>query len=154
MKLKTLFFVFCLSTLSVHIYADKESKVFEATQSASAKSAMLARQKALLHAKNLLATMVNGKVENTTKSYIAHQTLTGLSSDEFISATVATAKTVIEGAEITTDSVVKTKNGYTVFITLTLSKSKVTDSLCKTLSTYASTNPAFDIQKFLEEWNK
>lgn len=131
---------------------------FEATQSATSALVKVARQKALLHARNLLATMIDGKIVNVSKSYIDHHSLTGVSADEFVTETRAMARVVLEGAEIADESVVQEKKGdmknYTVTITLRLSQKDVFESLCERLKTDSLTLPGFDQKKFEEEWNK
>lgn len=155
-KVWLLAFLLCIMLQQADAKGNKD--YFEATQSATATLAKVARQKALLHARNLLATMLDGKIINVSKSYINHQSLTGISSDEFVSETRAMARMVLEGAEIADESVVLEKKGdmknYTVTITLRLSQAEVLESLCEKLKTDSLALPGFDKKKFEEEWNK
>lgn len=135
--------------------SDDSGKYFECTQSATAPSAAIAKQKALLHARNLLATMVNGKVKNVSQSYISNNSLTGETADEFMTETKATASILLKGAEVADESVVmEKKNRYTVYVTLKLNKKKILDSLCKNISENKSLSNGFDKKKFTKEWNK
>lgn len=135
--------------------SDYSGKYFECTQSATASSASIAKQKALLHARNLLATMVNGKVKNVSQSYISNNSLTGETADEFMTETKTTASILLKGAEVADESVVmEKKNRYTVYVTLKLNKKNILDSLCKNISENKSLSNGFDKEKFTEEWNK
>ena len=135
--------------------SNDSTKYFECTQSATAPSVSMARQKALLHAKNLLATMVNGKVKNVSESYISNNSLTGETADEFMTETKTTASILLKGAEVADESVVmEKKNRYTVYVTLKLDKKKILDSLCKNISENKSLSNGFDKGKFTEEWNR
>lgn len=135
--------------------SDDSGKYFECTQSATAPSAAMAKQKALLHARNLLATMVNGKVTNVSQSYISNNSLTGETADEFMTETKTTASILLKGAEVADESVVmEKKNRYTVYVTLKLNKKKILDSLCKNISENKSLSNGFDKEKFTKEWNK
>ena len=135
--------------------SDDSGKYFECTQSATAPNAAMAKQKALLHARNLLATMVNGKVKNVSQSYISNNSLTGETADEFITETKTTASILLKGAEVADESVVmEKKNRYTVYVTLKLNKKKILDSLCKNISENKSLSNGFDKEKFTKEWNK
>lgn len=135
--------------------SDDSGKYFECTQSATAPSAAIAKQKALLHARNLLATMVNGKVTNVSQSYISNNSLTGETADEFMTETKTTASILLKGAEVADESVVmEKKNRYTVYVTLKLNKKKILDSLCKNISENESLSNGFDKEKFTKEWNK
>ena len=128
------------------VFASNDSgKYFECTQSATAPNAAMAKQKALLHARNLLATMVNGKVKNVSQSYISNNSLTGDTADEFMTETKTTASILLKGAEVADESVVmEKKNRYT----------KILDSLCKNISENKSLSNGFDKGRFTEEWNK
>lgn len=135
--------------------SDDSGKFFECTQSATAPSAAMAKQKALLHARNLLATMVNGKVTNVSQSYISNNSLTGETADEFMTETKTTASILLKGAEVADESVVmEKKNRYTVYVTLKLNKKKILDSLCKNISENKSLSNGFNKEKFTKEWNK
>lgn len=115
----------------------------------------MAKQKALLHARNLLATMVNGKVKNVSQSYISNNSLTGETADEFMTETKTTASILLKGAEVADESVVmEKKTRYTVYVTLKLNKKKILDSLCKNISENKSLSNGFDKEKFTKEWNK
>lgn len=135
--------------------SDDSGKYFECTQSATAPSAAIAKQKALLHARNLLATMVNGKVTNVSQSYISNNSLTSETADEFMTETKTTTSILLKGAEVADESVVmEKKNRYTVYVTLKLNKKKILDSLCKNISENESLSNGFDKEKFTKEWNK
>lgn len=153
-KLIYLAFMFLMS-LHYAFATDDNDNAFVCTQSATAPNAAIARQKALLHARNLLATMVNGKVKNVSESYISNNSLTGESIDEFITETKTTASVLLSDVEVSDESVVKEKkNKYTVYVTLKLDKNKVLNSLCKNILENKSLSNDFDEKKFTEEWNK
>lgn len=134
---------------------DDNNNAFVCTQSATAPNAAIARQKALLHARNFLATMVNGKVKNVSENYINHNSLTGESVNEFITETQTTASVLLSDVEVADESVVKEKkNKYTVYVTLKLDKKKVLNSLCKNILKNKSLSNNFDEKAFTEEWNK
>lgn len=153
-KLIYLAFMFLMS-LHYAFATDDNDNAFVCTQSATASNAAIARQKALLHARNLLATMVNGKVKNVSESYISNNSLTGESIDEFITETKTTASVLLSDVEVSDESVVKEKkNKYTVYVTLKLDKNKVLNSLCKNILENKSLSDDFDEKKFIEEWEK
>lgn len=128
---------------------------FTATQSATTSSILSARKKALMFAKNTLATMVNGKVNNVTKSYIDHNTDTGKSADEFMTETRMTAIMLLQNIEIADENVVQEKKGkYTVYITLKLRKDEVLKALCKRLDENIATKETFKKEIFTDLWNK
>lgn len=134
--------------------SDDSGKYFECTQSATAPSAAMAKQKALLHARNLLATMVNGKVKNVSQSYISNNSLTGETADEFITETKTTASILLKGAEVAEESVVKeNKKLFTVFLTLRIEKKKILESLCESISSNQTLERDFNKEKFTKEWN-
>lgn len=107
MKIIQLFILFFV--ILQQIDAKNNNDYFEATQSATAASVKVARQKALLHAKNLLATMVNGKVVNVAKAYIDNNSLKETSLDEFVTETQTIAIVTLNGAEIFNESVIQEK---------------------------------------------
>lgn len=156
MKIIQLFILFFV--ILQQIDAKNNNDYFEATQSATAASVKVARQKALLHAKNLLATMVNGKVVNVAKAYIDHNYLKETSLDEFVTETQTIAIVTLNGAEIFNESVIQEKKknviNYTVMITLRLSKSKVLGLLCDKLSLNPVISEKFNKENFESEWNK
>lgn len=153
-KLIYLAFMFLMS-LHYAFATDDNNNAFVCTQSATAPNAAIARQKALLHARNLLATMVNGKVKNVSENYINHNSLTGESVNEFITETQTTASVLLSDIEVADESVVKEKkNKYTVYVTLKLDKKKVLNSLCKNILKSKSLSNNFDEKAFTEEWNK
>lgn len=156
MKIIQLFILFFV--ILQQIDAKNNNDYFEATQSATAASVKVARQKALLHAKNLLATMVNGKVVNVAKAYIDHNSLKETSLDEFVTETQTIAIVTLNGAEIFNESVIQEKKknviNYTVMITLRLSKSKVLGLLCDKLSLNPVISDKFNKENFESEWNK
>lgn len=153
-KLIYLAFMFLMS-LHYAFATDDNNNAFVCTQSATAPNAAIARQKALLHARNLLATMVNGKVKNVSENYINHNSLTGKSVNEFITETQTTASVLLSDIEVADESVVKEKkNKYTVYVTLKLDKKKVLNSLCKNILKNKSLSNNFDEKAFTEEWNK
>lgn len=153
-KLIYLAFMFLMS-LHYAFATDDNNNAFVCTQSATAPNAAIARQKALLHARNLLATMVNGKVKNVSENYINHNSLTGESVNEFIIETQTTASVLLSDIEVADESVVKEKkNKYTVYVTLKLDKKKVLNSLCKNILKNKSLSNNFDEKAFTEEWNK
>lgn len=156
MKNKLIYLVFMfLISLHYAFATDNNKNAFICTQSATAPNATIARQKALLHARNLLATMVNGKVKNVSESYISNNSMTGESVDEFIAETKTTASVLLNDVEVSDESVVKEKkNKYTVYVTLKLDKNKVLNSLCKNIMENKSLSNDFDEKKFTEEWNK
>lgn len=128
---------------------------FTATQSATTSSILSARKKALMFAKNTLATMVNGKVNNVTKSYIDHNTDTGKSADEFMTETRMTANMLLQNVEIADENIVQEKKGkYTVYITLKLKKNEVLKALCKRLNENKVTKETFQKEVFTDLWNK
>lgn len=144
-----------LMSLHYAFATDDNNNAFVCTQSATAPNAAIARQKALLHARNLLATMVNGKVKNVSENYINHNSLTGESVNEFITETQTTASVLLSDIEVADESVVKEKkNKYTVYVTLKLDKKKVLNSLCKNILKNKSLSNNFDEKAFTEEWNK
>ena len=153
-KLIYLAFMFLMS-LHYAFATDDNNNAFVCTQSATAPNAAIARQKALLHARNLLATMVNGKVKNVSENYINHNSLTGESVNAFITETQTTASVLLSDVEVAGESVVKEKkNKYTVYVTLKLDKKKVLNSLCKNILKNKSLSNNFDEKAFTEEWNK
>lgn len=156
MKIIQLFILFFV--ILQQIDAKNNNDYFEATQSATAASVKVARQKALLHAKNLLATMVNGKVVNVAKAYIDNNSLKETSLDEFVTETQTIAIVTLNGAEIFNESVIQEKKknviNYTVMITLRLSKSKVLGLLCDKLSLNPVISEKFNKENFESEWNK
>lgn len=153
-KLIYLAFMFLMS-LHYAFATDDNNNAFVCTQSATAPNAAIARQKALLHARNLLATMVNGKVKNVSENYINHNSLTGESVNEFITETQTTASVLLSDIEVADESVVKEKkNKYTVYVTLKLDKKKVLNSLCKNILKNKSLSNNFGEKAFTEEWNK
>lgn len=156
MKIIQLFILFFV--ILQQIDAKNNNDYFEATQSATAASVKVARQKALLHAKNLLATMVNGKVVNVAKAYIDNNSLKETSLDEFVTETQTIAIVTLNGAEIFNESVIQEKKknviNYTVKITLRLSKSKVLGLLCDKLSLNPVISEKFNKENFESEWNK
>lgn len=153
-KLIYLAFMFLMS-LHYAFATDDNNNAFVCTQSATAPNAAIARQKALLHARNFLATMVNGKVKNVSENYINHNSLTGESVNEFITETQTTASVLLSDIEVADESVVKEKkNKYTVYVTLKLDKKKVLNSLCKNILKNKSLSNNFDEKAFTEEWNK
>lgn len=128
---------------------------FTATQSATTSSILSARKKALMFAKNTLATMVNGKVNNVTKSYIDHNTDTGKSADEFMTETRMTANMLLHNVEIADENIIQEKKGkYTVYITLKLKKNEVLKALCKRLNENKVTKETFQKEVFTDLWNK
>lgn len=128
---------------------------FTATQSATTSSILSARKKAQMFAKNTLATMVNGKVNNVTKSYIDHNTDTGKSADEFMTETRMTANMLLQNIEIADENIVQEKKGkYTVYITLKLKKDEVLKALCKRLDENMVTKETFQKEVFTDLWNK
>lgn len=153
-KLIYLAFMFLMS-LHYAFATDDNNNAFVCTQSATAPNAVIARQKALLHARNFLATMVNGKVKNVSENYINHNSLTGESVNEFITETQTTASVLLSDVEVADESVVKEKkNKYTVYVTLKLDKKKVLNSLCKNILKNKSLSNNFDEKEFTKEWNK
>lgn len=156
MKNKLIYLAF-MFLMSLHnaFATDDNNNAFVCTQSATAPNAAIARQKALLHARNFLATMVNGKVKNVSENYINHNSLTGESVNEFITETQTTASVLLSDVEVADESVVKEKkNKYTVYVTLKLDKKKVLNSLCKNIVKNKSLSNNFDEKAFTEEWNK
>lgn len=156
MKNKLIYLAF-MFLMSLHnaFATDDNNNAFVCTQSATAPNAAIARQKALLHARNFLATMVNGKVKNVSENYINHNSLTGESVNEFITETQTTASVLLSDVEVADESVVKEKkNKYTVYVTLKLDKKKVLNSLCKNILKNKSLSNNFDEKAFTEEWNK
>lgn len=156
MKNKLIYLAF-MFLMSLHnaFATDDNNNAFVCTQSATAPNAAIARQKALLHARNFLATMVNGKVKNVSENYINHNSLTGESVNEFITETQTTASVLLSDVEVADESVVKEKkNKYTVYVTLKLDKKKVLNSLCKNILKNKSLSNNFDEKVFTEEWNK
>ena len=86
--------------------ADDDKAFFMTTQSATALSVVSARQKALIFARNTLATMVNGKVINITKSYIDSYTETDKTADEFLTETKTTASMLLQDLSVADETVV------------------------------------------------
>lgn len=128
---------------------------FIVTQSATSATVVSARQKALAFAKNTLATMVNGKVENVTKSYIEHDSDTGKSADNFITETRMTVKMLLQNIEVDDENIVQEKKGkYTVYITLRLKKDEVLKTLCKQLLENKNTKGTFRKEVFTGLWEK
>lgn len=128
---------------------------FTATQSATTSSILSARKKALMFAKNTLATMVNGKVNNVTKSYIDHDSEAGKSADDFMTETRMTANMLLQNVEIADENVIQEKKGkYTVYITLKLKKDEVLKALCKRLDENKVTKETFQKDVFTNLWNK
>lgn len=114
MKKSSLIFLLLYLLQSFTVWgADNDKNYFVATQTASASSVTVARQKAMLHARNLLATMINGKIKNVSESYIRNQTNTGESADEFITETQMAVKMLLKGAKITDESVISEQKGNT-----------------------------------------
>ena len=135
--------------------ADDDKAFFMTTQSATALSVVSARQKALIFARNTLATMVNGKVINITKSYIDSYTETDKTADEFLTETKTTASMLLQDVSVADETVVEEKKGkYTVYITLKLKKTKVFDALCKRLSENKITKESFKKDGFTDLWKK
>lgn len=140
---------------SFTIKKESDKEYFTATQSATAASVIAARQKALAFAKNTLATMVNGKVENVTKSYIDHNSETGKSADDFITETRMTARMLLQNVAVADENVAQEKKGkYTVYITLKLKKEEVLKMLCKKLQENEATKEAFQQKVFTDLWKK
>lgn len=132
-----------------------DGQYFKTTQSATTASVISARQKALLFAKNTLATMVNGKVENVTKSYIEHNSETGKSADDFMTETRMTANMLLQNVTVTDENVIKEKNGkYTVYITLKLRTDDVLKALCKKLSASKQDKETFHKEVFVDLWER
>lgn len=128
---------------------------FTATQSATTSSIISARKKAQMFAKNTLATMVNGKVNNVTKSYIDHDSEAGKSADDFMTETRMTANVLLQNVEIADENVIQEKKGkYTVYITLKLKKDEVLKALCKRLDENIVTKETFKKEVFTDLWNK
>lgn len=113
------FLLFVFWSVAYNSYALKgleDKAYFTATQSATTSSVLSARQKALIFAKNTLATMVNGKVKNVTKSYIEHNSETGKSVDEFMTETRMTVGMLLQNVEIADENVVQEKRGNIRYI--------------------------------------
>lgn len=128
---------------------------FMATQSATTSSVLSARQKALVFAKNTLATMVNGKVKNVTQSYIDHASEANKSADDFMTETRMTAKLLLQNVEIADEKVVQGKKGkYTVYITLKLRKEEVLKALCKRLKENEVTKTTFHEDLYSDLWKE
>lgn len=141
---------------SSFVLKDLEDRAyFTVTQSATTSSVLSARQKALIFAKNTLATIVNGKMKNVTKSYIDHNSETGKSADEFMTETRMTANMLLQNVEIADENVVQEKKGkYTVYITLKLKKDEVLKALCKRLNENKATKATFQKEVFTGLWEK
>lgn len=141
---------------SSFVLKDLEDRAyFTVTQSATTSSVLSARQKALIFAKNTLATIVNGKMKNVTKSYIDHNSETGKSADEFMTETRMTANMLLQNIEIADENVVQEKKGkYTVYITLKLKKDEVLKALCKRLNENKATKATFQKEVFTGLWEK
>lgn len=151
-----LLFVFWSVAYNSYVLKGLEDKAyFTATQSATTSSVLSARQKALIFAKNTLATMVNGKVKNVTKGYIEHNSETGKSVDEFMTETRMTVGMLLQNVEIADENVVQEKKGkYTVYITLRLKKDEVLQALCKRLDENKETKGIFRKDVFTDLWDK
>ncbi|WP_448779139.1 hypothetical protein [Bacteroides congonensis] len=151
-----LLFVFWSVAYNSYVLKGLEDKAyFTAIQSATTSSVLSARQKALIFAKNTLATMVNGKVKNVTKGYIEHNSETGKSVDEFMTETRMTVGMLLQNVEIADENVVQEKKGkYTVYITLKLKKDEVLQALCKRLDENKETKDIFRKDVFTDLWDK
>ena len=151
-----LLFVFWSVAYNSYVLKGLEDKAyFTATQSATTSSVLSAHQKALIFAKNTLATMVNGKVKNVTKGYIEHNSETGKSVDEFMTETRMTVGMLLQNVEIADENVVQEKKGkYTVYITLRLKKDEVLQALCKRLDENKETKGIFRKDVFTDLWDK
>ncbi|WP_368113229.1 hypothetical protein [Bacteroides sp. RTP21281st1_E4_RTP21281_210402] len=151
-----LLFVFWSVAYNSYVLKGLEDKAyFTAIQSATTSSVLSARQKALIFAKNTLATMVNGKVKNVTKGYIEHNSETGKSVDEFMTETRMTVGMLLQNVEIADENVVQEKKGkYTVYITLKLKKDEVLQALCKRLNENKETKGIFRKDVFTDLWDK
>ena len=151
-----LLFVFWSVAYNSYVLKGLEDKAyFTAIQSAPTSSVLSARQKALIFAKNTLATMVNGKVKNVTKGYIEHNSETGKSVDEFMTETRMTVGMLLQNVEIADENVVQEKKGkYTVYITLKLKKDEVLQALCKRLNENKETKGIFRKDVFTDLWDK
>lgn len=132
-----------------------DDEYFMTTQSATTASVISARQKALLFAKNTLATMVNGKVANVAKSYIEHNSEIGRSADDFMTETRMTANMLLQNVTVADENVIQEKNGrYTVYITLKLKKDEVLNTLCKKLAENKVDKDTFRKEVFTDLWEK
>lgn len=133
--------------------ADDEKNYFVATQTATESSVSVAKQKAMLHARNLLATMINGKIKNVSDSYISNRSSTGESADEFVTETQMAVKMLLKGVKIADESVTgEPKGKYTVCVTLQLRKDDCLDTLCHTLSESESIKNSFQKDLFIQLW--
>lgn len=147
-------FILVLNSISI-CGANDNREYFVVTQSATTTSALSARQKAMVFARNTLATIVNGKIKNTTESYVYNNTETGKLADEFLTETKTVASILLQNVEVADETVVKEKKEkYTVYITLRLKKSEVLHALCKHLSESPKTKVTFKKENFTDLWEK
>ncbi len=135
--------------------AASEKDFFKVEQSATAPNVQIARQKALTVARNSLSALINGKVESVSKSYVEHNSATGVSADALLQETKVCTRTLLENVSVADEKVVQEKNKrYTVYVTLRIKKSDVLRSLCNHITENSSVKDTFDENKFSDIWQE
>ncbi len=152
----TIFCTLMLWMVSVSFcFAASENEFFKVEQSATAPNAQMARQKAIAIARNSLSALVNGKVESVSKSYVEHNSATGVSADALLQETQVCTRTLLENVSVTDENVVQENNKrYTVYVTLQIKKSDVLNSLCKHITENSSVKDTFDKDTFADIWQE
>ncbi len=140
---------------AVPVQAQSDKDFFKVEQSATASKAVMARQKAIASARNSLSTLINGKVETVTKSYMEHNGATGETGETFLQETKTCTRMLLQNVSVAKESTVQEKNKqYTVYVTLQIKKSDILKSLCSHISGNDETKESFNVDAFSEIWNK
>ncbi len=137
------------------VQAQLDEDFFKIEQNATASKAVMARQKAVVNARNALSALINGKLETVTKSYMEHNGTTGSSGETFLQETKTCARMLLQNVSIVKESTVQeTNKQYTVYVTLQIKKSDVLKSLCSHMVGNDKIKDSFNTDAFSEIWNK
>lgn len=134
-----------------------DSENFRADASSTSQNMQASREKALLNAKQKLASLINTKIKSVTDRYM-NETTIGQDSDyseKFETMTREVVNTTLRDVKVTCEKTGSVDNGkYQTFIALEVNKEALLNGISKGLSNKAKLKVDYDKMKYEKIFNE